>query len=161
MNFGAWLEAEIKKEEAKVKDLLTNATTELKTILLPAAISAVNVIKNVVNFDSSDLIGDIAGKIGGTIEDKIRITLNKIVPELQLSQQFLSLGSPELILQAVLKSLTAQGVSVGTKTAFYIELAGQIATDFADGKFTIAEGMEIAQEVYKEIQSPTSIPQAA
>src|ERR1700744_6350339 len=73
-----------------IHNLFANTVKELDTVILPAAIAVTNALKTIVDTDTTDVIGALAGAAGAKLEDKVRSTLAKIVPKLQLAQQFLS-----------------------------------------------------------------------
>lgn len=128
------------------------AENELKTVILPAAIAVTNAAKAVIDADTSDIIGALAGSAGKSIEDKVRQGLDIIVPKLQMAQQFLAAGGTTADILAKVVTLLGSSPAV-TKTAFYIEFSGLVAQYLADGKLTTGEAVVLAQYWYHN--SPT------
>jgi len=141
--------------EVDAEKLIEGFGYDLENEILPVAISVTNTIKEITDFDTTDIIGSIAGKAGAAAEEKVKATLTKIVPELQLAQSFKSLNDPNAILTAVLKQIGDS--TANTKTAAYIELAGMITNDFAKGKLTIADAFAAAQQFYKIKNTPAPV----
>lgn len=140
-----------------ISGLWAGAEKELTEVILPASEAVTNAAKAIIDTDSADVIGSIAGAAGKAIEDKVRQGLAVLVPKLQLAQSFKTLATPEAILAAILKLLG--GSDAVTKTAFYIEFSGLVAQYLADGKLTTGEAVMLAQYWYKN--SPAAVAHAA
>lgn len=138
----------------EITSIFKNTVQTLKTVILPATIAITNAVKTITDADTTDVIGHLAGSAGAALEDKVRTTLTKIVPQLQLAQQFLSsTADPATILANVLK-IVGNSTAI-TKSAFYVEFSGLVAADLADGKLTLAESVQLAQYFYTNYPQPT------
>lgn len=145
----------ITKGEAWVEGLFTSFATSLENVWLPAAITITNTLKTIADGDTTDIIGTLVGSAGPTIENTVRATLDKIVPELQLAQSFKTLNDPNAILQAILNEIAS--ASSSTKAAFWIEFSGMVANDFAQGKLTTSEAITLAQYFYSNYPAPQPV----
>lgn len=137
-----------------IASIFRTTVKDLETVILPAAIAATNALKTVTDADTTDILGHIAGSAGATIEDKLRSALTNIVPRLQLAQQFLSSSADSATILAQVIKVVGNAPSI-TKTAFYVEFSGLVATDLADGKLTLAESVQLAQYFYTNYPQPT------
>lgn len=138
-----------------IASIFKKTVAELDTVILPAAVAVTNALKTIVDGDAGDILGRLVGAAGPGIEDTIRTTLTKVVPQLQLAQQFLgSSDDPAVILGNVVK-LVGNSPAV-TKTSFYIEFSGLVAQDLADGKLTTSEAVQLAQYYYKNVPTASA-----
>lgn len=148
MSLGTFL----KKAETWGEGLFTKVADEFEAVWLPATIAITNALATVLNDDPNDIIGGLVGKVGTTIENDVRNTLLKIVPELQLAQQWKGLTANQILTNV----LTLIGdATANTQTAFYIEFSGMVANDFAQGNLTVGEAVSLA-EYFKANTSPTT-----
>ena len=131
---GGWISGIFKKGS----DILEN-------VVLPTAITATNALKGVLDLDTTDLLGHVAGSAGAALEDKLRSILTDIIPKLQLAQSFKG-QDPATILANIAKLIS--GADPVTKAAFYTEFAGLVAHAFEDGKIDLAEAMTLAKYWY-------------
>lgn len=138
-----------------IAGIFHKAADEIENVILPAAISVTNALKGVLEVDSTDVIGAIAGAAGKAMEDKLRGILESIVPQLQLAQQFKG-QDPNTILSNIVK-LVGTSPTI-TKTAFWIEFSGMVAQAWAnDGKIDLAEANALAKYWYEnEVAAPAA-----
>jgi len=132
----------------------------LEDTVLPVAISVTNALKFIVDTDTPDIIGHIAGAAGAKLEDKVRGILADLVPKLQLAQQFKG-QDPNTILANILKLLGSSDVI--TRSAFWIEFSGMLAHAFEDGKIDLGEATALAKYFYEnhpDATPPTDQPAA-
>lgn len=152
-NILSWLQ----KEEAEVLKAFGDIGPWLKQVVLPVAIQGVNIFKGLetaVDTDKTDIVGKIIdGTAGAAIEDTVRAALDKIVPELTLAQQFLSLGNTEAILQAVANELP--NVTANTRALFLAEFAAQLGAVLAGGSVTVQNVWSLIQWYYSN--NPTTV----
>ena len=142
----------LQKIGEEITSIFSKTVHELETVILPAAIAAGNALKTVVDGDTSDAIGAIAGAVGKSIEDKVRTSLDNIIPKLQLAQAITTSGQTSAqILAAIAK--TVGNFPAATKAAFYIEFTGMLATDLAGGPLTIGQGVQLAQYWYQNVNA--------
>lgn len=144
----------LKKIGQIISNLFKNAVKDLETVILPAAIAVTNALKAIEEADTADILGHLIGSAGVAMEDKLRELLPGIVSKLQLAQQFLTAGTdPQTALANILKLIsTAPAI---TKTAFYVEFSGLVATDLADGQLTLDESVQLAQYFYHNYPQPS------
>lgn len=121
--------------------------TWLETIAIPTVIGIVDAGKAVVDFDSSDLIGDLIGRAGSPLEDRLRTILDSSVFKLQAAQQFISEGNSNQVLAKTLQWIATQVPA--TQTAFWNELMSMITADLADGKVSLSEALALINYVEK------------
>lgn len=118
----------------------------LEDTVLPVTIIVTNALRGILNADTPDILGHLAGSAGAAFEDKLRDILAKIIPQLQLAQQFKG-EDPATILANVLK-LIGPAPAI-TQTAFWIEFSGMVAQAFAnDGTIDLGEANAIAKYYY-------------
>jgi hypothetical protein len=129
-----------------ISSLFKKASDILEDTVLPIAISVTNALKAVIDTDTPDIIGHIAGAAGAKFEDKLRSILNDLVPKLQLAQQFKG-QDPSVILSNILKLVG--NADVITKSAFWIEFSGMLAHAFEDGKIDLGEATALAKYFYE------------
>lgn len=128
-----------------VQSLFSKASHELEDVILPAAIAATNAIKTITDLDTADVLGSIFGAVGKGLEDRVRAILPGVVQKLQLAQQFKGLD-PNTTLANILKLI---GTSAPiTKTAFWIEFSGQLATALQDDKLDLGESAALLKYWY-------------
>lgn len=150
MSLGTWL----KKEEADIAFQIENLGPELKNVILPVAIEVTNVLKELEDFDSMDIVGRIiAGTAGAAIEDKVRSALDTIVPDLQMAQTYLGSGNVNTILAGVLQLVKASSTNV--QAAFWVEFSGKLA-QFLQGSVSIAQAISLAQWFYANYPKTTA-----
>ncbi len=142
MSLKTWLA----KVESDISGLFSKAATEFEEVLLPAAVAITNTLQTVLTLDSTDIIGKLAGSAGAALEDKVRATLEKIVPELQLAQQWKGLTADQILTNV---AGVIAGSTTNTKTAFWIEFSGMVAADFAKGNLTVGEATQLAQYFFQ------------
>jgi hypothetical protein len=130
----------------EISKILDGAEYELKTVILPAVTAVGNALKAVIDADTSDLIGLLAGKAGQAMEDKVRTALDSLIPKLQLAQQFLNSGATSATILANIAKLISTAPAA-TQAAFYIEFTGLLASDLAGG-LTVGEAVTIEQWWY-------------
>lgn len=129
-----------------IGNIFKKGADELENVILPATIAITNALKNVLETDTADILGSIAGAAGKEIEDKVRSILETVVPKLQLAQAFKG-QDPNTILANVLKLISPS--EEVTKTAFWIEWSGLVAQAFAnDGKIDSGEMNAILKYFY-------------
>ncbi len=128
----------------------------LENVVLPTAITVTNALKGILDTDSTDMLGHIAGSAGAALEDKLRSILNEIIPKLQLAQSFKG-QDPATILANVAKLIS--GADPITKAAFYTEFAGLVAHAFEDGKIDLGEAMSLAKYWYDNHLDNKPIPE--
>lgn len=156
MTFGQRILVIVHSIGAFAQKIFDKAGSELKTTIIPAGIAIGNVLKTITTVDSGDLIGGLVGVAGKAWEDKIRTAVNNVIPKLQIAQQFLSLTDNNAILAAVVRLV---GTSVDSvKAAFYTEISAKVIEDLADGKITIGEAYALAQIVFPQIPTITTVP---
>lgn len=141
----------------EIKKIFDGSTSELKTVILPAIIAVGNAFKTVLDGDTTDIIGKLAGAAGAALEDKVRQIIDKVVPELQLAQQFLASGADSATILANIAKLISTAPAA-TQAAFYIEFTGLLASDLASG-LTLAESVQLSQWFYQNY--PTATPAAS
>ena len=129
-----------------ISGLFKKASDILEDTVLPIAISVTNALKAVIDTDTPDIIGHIAGAAGAKFEDKLRQILADLVPKLQLAQQFKG-QDPSVILSNILK-LIGDADAI-TKSAFWIEFSGMLAHAFEDGKIDLGEATALAKYFYE------------
>lgn len=137
-----------------IMSIFTKTVTALEKTILPVTILVTNATKIPLVADTTDVIGHLAGAAGAALEDKLRATLLKITPSLQLAQQFLSSSADSATILANVLKLVGNAPAI-TKTAFYVEFSGLVAADLADGKLTLAESVQLAQYFYTNYPQPT------
>jgi len=128
-----------------VTSLFAKGSEFLENTFLPATIAVTNALKFIVDTDTPDIIGHIAGAAGAKLEDKVRDLLAKIVPKLQLAQQWKG-QDPNTILANIIKLIGDSDVI--TKTAFWVEFSGMLANAFEDGKIDLGEATALAKYFY-------------
>lgn len=143
----------------EVKKILDGAEYELKTNILPAVTLVGQALKAVVDADPADLLGKLVGAAGAAMEDKVRAALPNIIPKLQLAQQFLASGTDSATILANIAKIISTA-SAATKSAFYIEFTGLLASDLAGG-LTIGEAIQLEQYWYANDPAYTPPPVAA
>jgi len=129
-----------------ISGLFKKASDALEDTVLPIAINVTNALKAIVDTDTPDIIGHVAGAAGAQFEDKLRSILTDVVPKLQLAQQFKG-QDPNVILAGILKLVGNSDVL--TKSAFWIEFSGMVAHAFEDGKIDLGEAMALAKYFYE------------
>lgn len=143
-----------------ISSIFDKTVEELEKTILPAVIAAGNALKTVVDGDSTDVIGSIAGAVGKAMEDKVRASLDVIIPKLQLAQAITTSGQTSAqILAAIAKSVG--NYPAATKAAFYIEFTGMLATDLAGGPLTLGEATQLAQYWYQNDSGAAAAPAVA
>ncbi|MBS1579084.1 MAG: hypothetical protein JST29_05540 [Bacteroidetes bacterium] len=135
-----------------IAGLFNEAVHEVRDIALPVAINVVNILKNIVDFDSPDLLGSIAGKIGIQVEEIVRRELPKILIELKLVGSVANAGDTNQIIKAALKEL--QLSSDAAKNAFYHSISAMLATALSDGKLTWSEAVVLVEYYFKNKPQP-------
>ena len=137
----------LQKVGSWIADIFKKGGDILEDTVLPVAINVTNALKSLIDADSTDIIGHLAGAAGAGLEDKVRDILNKIIPQLQLAQQFKG-EDPATILANVLKLIGTSPTI--TQTAFWIEFSGMVAQAFAnDGKIDLGEANALAKYWYE------------
>lgn len=147
--------------EDDVVNIFHSVEGELKTVIIPIAITVTNALKTVVVADSTDILGGLFGAAGAAVEDELRAILPGVVTKLQLAQQFLGLTDPNEIIAAAVNF--ANSLTSDIKAKFWIDFSGQVALDFAANKgikLTIAQAIDLVQSVYAEINTPAATPVA-
>jgi len=134
-----------KKVFAWIGSLFSKASHELEDVILPAAIAATNALKVITDVDTADIIGSVAGAAGKGLEEKIKQLLPTIIQKLQLAQQFKGLD-PNKTLANILRLVGSSDPI--TKTAFWIEFSGQLATALQDGKLNLGESAALLKYWY-------------
>lgn len=150
----------VQKVGQEIAKIWTGTVNELEKVILPAVNTVTNALKNIVDADTSDILGHLAGSAGAALEDKVRTILDKIVPELQLAQQFLTSGADSATILANIVKLLGNSPAV-VKTAFYIEFSGKLATALAGGDLTAGEATILAQWFYTNYPATSTAPTAA
>lgn len=133
------------KALAWIEGLFKKGTDELENVILPVAIAVTNGLKTILDIDTVDIIGSIAGKAGANLEEKIKELLPAVIQKLQLAQQFKGLD-PNTTLANILK-LVGTSAPI-TQTAFWIEFSGMLATDLQDGKLDLGESAALLKYWY-------------
>lgn len=133
------------KALAWIEGLFKKGTDELENVILPVAIAVTNGLKTILDLDTADIIGSIAGKAGANLEEKVKGLLPTIIQKLQLAQQFKGLD-PNTTLANILK-LVGTSAPI-TQTAFWIEFSGMLATDLQDGKLDLGESAALLKYWY-------------
>lgn len=148
----------LKKAEGWVESLFTKVANDFETVWLPATIAVTNALATILNDDPNDIIGGLVGTVGTTIENDVRNTLLKIVPELQLAQQWKGLTANQILTNVL---TLIGGATANTKTAFYIEFSGMVANDFAQGNLTVGEAVSLAEYFKSNTSTATATTPAA
>lgn len=133
------------KALAWIEGLFKKGTDELENVILPVAIAVTNGLKTILDLDTADIIGSIAGKAGANVEEKVKELLPSVIQKLQLAQQFKGLD-PNTTLANILK-LVGTSAPI-TQTAFWIEFSGMLATDLQDGKLDLGESAALLKYWY-------------
>ena len=144
----------IKKIGDEVGKLFHGASHELQTVLLPAAVAVTTALKNITDLDGLDVIGHLAGAAGPAAEEKIKSVLPTVIADLQIAQVFLASNptADNFVDEVVKIGLSLKG---DAKTNFFIEFAGKLAKQVADGQLTVATSIGLTQEVYAELHPAT------
>lgn len=138
----------------EVKKIFDGSVDEIKTVILPATIAVGNALKTVVDGDTTDILGKLAGAAGAAVEDKVRTAIDAIIPKLQLAQQFLATGTDSATILANITKMISTAPAA-TQAAFYIEFTGLLATDLSGG-LTLAESITLAQWYYTNYPTPAA-----
>lgn len=139
-----------------ITGLFKKASDVIQDVVLPTTITITNALKSVLDADTVDLIGHIAGSAGVAFEDKLRAILTDIIPKLQLAQSFKG-QDPNTILANILRLIGPSDAI--TKTAFWIEFSGMVASAWEDGKIDLAESATLLKYWYEHNSGQTpSVP---
>lgn len=141
------------KALAWIEGLFKKGTDELENVILPVAIAVTNGLKTILDLDTADIIGSIAGKAGANVEEKVKELLPSVIQKLQLAQQFKGLD-PNTTLANILK-LVGTSAPI-TQTAFWIEFSGMLATDLQDGKLDLGESAALLKYWYDNHPATTA-----
>lgn len=135
------------KEEQAIADFFHTLADDLKNKWLPAVLAIVEFGRDAIDLDAGDIIGQLVGKAGVAVEDKIRIVIDSITFKLQACQQFINAGTSEDVLTATLKYLGTQAPDA--KSAFWIEFAARVSEALADGQISYKEALSLLNYVEK------------
>ena len=124
----------------------------------PIAINVVNVLKNVNEGTSGDIIEMVLSKIiPGKADDafialareRLRKILPKVLMQLNIANSIAQISDPNEQLKAILASINMS--SDETKNAYYHSLCALILQSLSDGKLTWSESVQIAEYYYVHI----------
>lgn len=139
-----------------ISSIFSKSVKELDTVILPAAIAVTNAVKTIVDLDTTDILGKLAGAAGAALEEKVKTILASLVPKLQLAQTFVAAGGDAGTILAQVVKLLGSSPAV-TKTAFYIEFSSMLAADLApSGTLTLGQATQLAQYFYSQGQPAAS-----
>lgn len=128
-----------------ISGLFAKGSDELETVIIPAAITITKALKLITDFDGTDIVGHLAGSAGAALEEKLKSLLPTIIEKLQLAQMFKG-QAPNQTLANILRLIgTADPI---TKTAFWIEFSGMVASALQDGKLDLGESAAIVKYWY-------------
>lgn len=128
---------------AAIGSLFTSLESEVKTVILPAAVGVVNTIKTIVDFDQLDLLGTLVGNTA--LEDKLRSSLPIVLTELRLIDITISKDINEQLKTALEALKFSSDVA---KAAFYHSIASMLVVDLSDGKLSWSEAVTLVEYYY-------------
>lgn len=130
-----------------IGNIFDHAAKEIKEVALPAAIFVVNQLKEVVDSDSINIFGRIAGGVGVDVEIRLRKLLPELLVELKLVQAAKTSDDVNAILREAISEI--KNTSTRAQAAFYHSLAALLVHDLSDGKLTWSEAVELAEFYFK------------
>lgn len=144
--------AAISKLATKVETFFEGAATVLETEVIPVAITITNALKDVVTFDSGDIIGSIIGKVGAHLEDVLREILPEVYTDLTIAQSLE--GKTVAEVEAIIVPILA-GPQSDLRTKLLAEFEATVAVKLAAKKgigLSIIESIQLGQLAYHDIE---------
>ena len=136
------------------KSLFQHSVTEVKDNILPVAVQLTNALKELVTLDSTDFIGHLADKFGGSIwEDKLRKVLPTVLIKLELVSEVVShtkadgtIDANAVIADFVSKLKLAKS---DAQNAWLHSISSLLIVDLSDGKITWSEAVVLGEMFYQ------------